>query len=308
MKIKEICIKTGLTERAVRYYIERGLISPDTTEQRDRTYYHFTDEHLTQLRNIALLRQCGFSIDAISEMNAAPSHIPALIHALWEETRSQSDELESRLEILGSLSRSPAISLSDLARQLYREYTARSLPDLTQQPDFGRLDELPSEKASPEETQRYLNQKLTFYGHTRTRLLISAAAVLVMALAGLLGYRWHTAEINTFVFLPSVTFSEKYMENGKFYATMTVYPDDFTDTQNCYSLPVRFEDWTLFHSTLSDTPYAAANLNVSLRRREAKKLGLYSPDTQTLDYEKILADEALSRQYAAVNYLQGDLE
>lgn len=308
MKMKEICTRTGLTERAVRYYIERGLISPDTTELRDRTYYNFTEEHLTQLRNIALLRQCGFSVDAISEMNAAPSHIPALIHALWEETRSQSDELESRLEILDSLSRSPAISLSDLARQLHREYTARSLPDLTQQPDFGRLDEPPFEKASPEETQRYLTKKLTFYGHSRICLLITAAVVLVMALAGLLGHRWYTAEVNAFVFLPSVTFSEKYTENGKFYATMTVYPNDFTDAQNCYSIPVRFEDWTLFHSTLSDTPYAAANLNVSLRRREAEKLELYHPDTQALDYEKILADETLSRQYAAVSYLQGDLE
>ena len=28
MKIKEICQKTGLTERTIRYYIERGLIHP----------------------------------------------------------------------------------------------------------------------------------------------------------------------------------------------------------------------------------------------------------------------------------------
>ena len=32
MKIKEVCEKTGLTDRAVRFYIENELIHPDYTE------------------------------------------------------------------------------------------------------------------------------------------------------------------------------------------------------------------------------------------------------------------------------------
>lgn len=32
MKIKEVCEKTGLTDRAIRYYIENGLVFPDKNE------------------------------------------------------------------------------------------------------------------------------------------------------------------------------------------------------------------------------------------------------------------------------------
>lgn len=32
MKIKQVCEATGLTDRAVRYYIEEGLIAPRYTE------------------------------------------------------------------------------------------------------------------------------------------------------------------------------------------------------------------------------------------------------------------------------------
>ena len=34
MKMKEVCTRTGLTERAVRYYISKGLCTPDTAEKR----------------------------------------------------------------------------------------------------------------------------------------------------------------------------------------------------------------------------------------------------------------------------------
>ena len=32
MKIKQVCEATGLTDRAIRYYIEEGLVAPAYTE------------------------------------------------------------------------------------------------------------------------------------------------------------------------------------------------------------------------------------------------------------------------------------
>ena len=309
MKMKEICQKTGLTERAVRYYIERKLISPNTYEQRDRTYFEFTEQHLIELRNIALLRKCGFSIDAIAEMNAAPDHIPSLLRSLWEETKRQSEELNSRLAILDTLSRSPAVSLSDLARQLQKEYTAHALPDLTAEPNFGRFDETAA-KPTTEETQRYLSRKLFLYGHHRAKFLAAAVLLCLAVLIGSLTYRSYTEQVTTLLFLPSVTLSEKSIdaESGEYYAALTVYPDDFQNPESSYRLPVRFEEWTLYNSTVSGIPYAAANLCISLPKREAKRLGLYDDATNQFDFEAILKDETLCRKYTTITYLQGDMK
>ena len=47
MKIKEICQKTGLTDRTVRYYIEEGLISPFYTENYlGRKSFDFTEDNI----------------------------------------------------------------------------------------------------------------------------------------------------------------------------------------------------------------------------------------------------------------------
>ena len=51
MKMKEICEKTGLTERAVRLYCERGLLSPDTYTQNEREYLVFSERDEKALHN-----------------------------------------------------------------------------------------------------------------------------------------------------------------------------------------------------------------------------------------------------------------
>ena len=70
MKIKEVCTKTGLTEKAVRYYVENGLCSPQEYESRGRNYLDFTEVNLSELKNIAVMRKLGFSIEDIRIMKA----------------------------------------------------------------------------------------------------------------------------------------------------------------------------------------------------------------------------------------------
>ena len=54
MKIKAVCEATGLTDRAVRYYIDEGLIEPDYTENyHGRRNYDFSDEDVRALKRIA---------------------------------------------------------------------------------------------------------------------------------------------------------------------------------------------------------------------------------------------------------------
>ncbi len=69
MKIKTVCDMTGLTDRAVRYYIEEQLISPEYTENYlGRKSFDFTESDVQQLKDISVLRKFGFSIAEIKDV------------------------------------------------------------------------------------------------------------------------------------------------------------------------------------------------------------------------------------------------
>lgn len=38
MKLKEVCEKTGLTQKTIRFYEERGLIAPSHSTKNGRSY------------------------------------------------------------------------------------------------------------------------------------------------------------------------------------------------------------------------------------------------------------------------------
>lgn len=62
MLIKEVCVATKLTKKAVEYYTEQGLISPDILEN---GYRDFSIDDLERLKKIAILRKLGVGTDDI---------------------------------------------------------------------------------------------------------------------------------------------------------------------------------------------------------------------------------------------------
>ncbi|MBR4889575.1 MAG: MerR family transcriptional regulator, partial [Clostridia bacterium] len=63
LRMKDACTRTGLTERAVRLYIEKGHLHPPQEESNDRVLTFFSEEDIARLEDIAVLRKAGFSID-----------------------------------------------------------------------------------------------------------------------------------------------------------------------------------------------------------------------------------------------------
>ena len=100
MKIKEICVKTGLTEKAVRYYVENGLCCPQEYESRERKYLNFTDENLKELKDIAVMRKLGLSIEDIRLMKTDGDSIEDVMSRY---IRSLSEELDIKNRIFSSL-------------------------------------------------------------------------------------------------------------------------------------------------------------------------------------------------------------
>ncbi len=100
MKIKEVCRKTGLTEKAVRYYVGNGLCSPQEYQSRGRTYLNFTDKDVSRLRDVAAMRRLGLSVEDIRRMQEDGGSIDAVMSGY---IRSLSEELEVKKRIFAAL-------------------------------------------------------------------------------------------------------------------------------------------------------------------------------------------------------------
>lgn len=62
MKIHEVSLKTGLTEKAIRLYIQNGLIHPHVEEGLHRNSYTFSEKDIKELEEISVFRKAGFSL------------------------------------------------------------------------------------------------------------------------------------------------------------------------------------------------------------------------------------------------------
>lgn len=104
MKIKDVITETNLTDRAIRLYIENGLVSPSCSENyAGRKNIDFTEDDVETLKNIATLRKAGFSIAQIKELfsdiTKAPDIVSNMIGDLSEKVKSDSETVE-RLKLV----------------------------------------------------------------------------------------------------------------------------------------------------------------------------------------------------------------
>ena len=68
MKMKEVCTATGLTERAVRFYVQEQLVTPQAQRRGGRTWLDFSEADVERLKAIATLRKAGFTVEEIRSM------------------------------------------------------------------------------------------------------------------------------------------------------------------------------------------------------------------------------------------------
>lgn len=102
MRIGELARQTGVSERALRYYEEHGLLAPG---RRPSGYRVYSDEDVAAVRRIRILLAAGLSTDQILEVLPcivdddgllAPG-CPGLLDALVEQ-RGRIDQAIDELE------------------------------------------------------------------------------------------------------------------------------------------------------------------------------------------------------------------
>lgn len=129
MKIKEVCERTGLTDRAVRHYIEEKLVAPEYSENYlGRKTFYFTEADVRTLLDIAVLRRIGFSVPDIRAIENDPNSSAARIDALRKQKQNTISTEQACLDALNTLE-NRSYSLEDLASALRQPAAKKPLPN-----------------------------------------------------------------------------------------------------------------------------------------------------------------------------------
>ena len=148
MKMKEVTEKTELTERAVRLYIENGLVAPSINESYSgRRNVEFSAEDVERLKSISVLRKAGFSIAQIKLMQQEPEKSKMVLQEFIADVK---ERIETDKEIVACLT--PLLSCEELSP----EQISRSLEKPVVEEKL-----LPAEDSEPSDVQKLI-RKLFF--------------------------------------------------------------------------------------------------------------------------------------------------
>lgn len=179
MKMREVCRRTGLTERTVRFYVEQGLLNPVRDRMNGRTYLTFSEEDIQLLEDLATLRRAQFSISEIAALQQDFAVLTELLHGKAEVLRSEAEEAEAYAAALEQLQPEALTGLQSLAQAL--RHPSGKYESI---PRFGRFD--------PESPRERDAAYAAFLQHRaqqeqRRRVLLAGIAALLLVFLSIFG-------------------------------------------------------------------------------------------------------------------------
>lgn len=121
MQIRDLEYKTGLDRATIRYYEKEGLISP---ERHDNGYREYSQAHLSLLLKIKLLRQLGFSLEIIKELQNGTGDFDAFLKNQIELLESKMRKIERSISVCMQI-RNDKATFSTLDASYYLDLLAK---------------------------------------------------------------------------------------------------------------------------------------------------------------------------------------
>ena len=119
MQIKKAALLSGLTERAVRLYEERGLITPEHINKNGRDFREYSDADVEKLKTIASLRRALFTIEEIKEMEDYPSMIPEIVNSHRERMHIDFENLSYLVNHIDRVDETSVSTTEELAAAIF---------------------------------------------------------------------------------------------------------------------------------------------------------------------------------------------
>lgn len=283
MKIKEVCERTGLTRRAVRFYEEKGLIRPEIREENE--YRDYGEADVRRLQLVARLRGYRFSVEEIRRLLERPQETKAVFDAHRKDLADEQEKGAAILGVLGRLHLPSSGGTEALYDALCRaEDKGMTLPPRDLEPDFGRFDDLTDEERAAL-SRRVAENIERIEKKRRWRWAALAASALVLTIvAGIVGLWVHreTGAVRCAGIIgQDVVFSDiAWDEEARAVVARFMASVLGNGAMGEYRLPLPNTEAgdVLSKSILPGETYAGFSYVIELPRREARRLGLLKPD------------------------------
>ena len=129
MKMKDVIQQTDLTDRAVRLYMENGLVSPSCSENyAGRKNIEFSEEDIEALKNVATLRKAGFSINEIKLMSSGQVPCRETLEGFIEKTSERIESDKAIIEKLEAVVMTEDLSIETICESLNSVTEEKSVP------------------------------------------------------------------------------------------------------------------------------------------------------------------------------------
>ncbi len=290
MKISDVCAQTGLTDRTIRFYIEKGILSKEAQLINGRRRRDYNEEDVHILKDISVLRDAGFSIQDILDMQNSSDNIRLIVEKRYHALDTELHTYKQSLEALAKIKSREGLSWRKLA-ELLHSHTELRAEDI----HFRWQDNELMEKNENMEKERK-NIKIGLF-------------IVMLATTTVLGYfcqwHWNQRMITTITTLSDVTIHHKWVENGNQYMSITCGQELAGGYDFYFAEPMtlRVEDSAYYNAiVLKEHEYTSVTVKIEIPYREARKLGILLKDDRMdyIDLGKVLENKEWVSSYCTI--------
>ena len=134
MKIKEVIAKTGLTDRAIRLYIENGLVTPENEKSYNgRNNYNFTQADIERFEQIAILRKADFSLEQIKTIKSGGESAKEVLIAYLNDKKESVVTGQKIVDALKDIPQQEIVTIDYVCEKIKDSFEQTPLPDAGKQ-------------------------------------------------------------------------------------------------------------------------------------------------------------------------------
>lgn len=140
MKIKAVIAKTGLTDRAIRLYIENGLVTPENEKSYNgRNNYNFTQTDIEHFEQIALLRKADFSLEQIKTLKSGGKSAKEVLIAYLATKKESVVAGQKIVDALKDIPQQETVTIDYVCEKIKASFENTPLPDADRKATKGEL-------------------------------------------------------------------------------------------------------------------------------------------------------------------------
>lgn len=293
MKINEACKRTGLSERAIRFYVEKGLLEPKSQIINGRTTIEYSEADIDVLRDIATLRNAEFSIADILAMQSSVEDVGTIIKKHCDELQQEQMLRQELLRELKEISNRQNISWRKLAGILSQKRDDYHWQGI-------RIPE--------EQSEVYETDKKSIWDRMKRVVKWGVLVFFIALVIFVFAYDKHNNKILTSTFsIDEVVVEQKWTRDDEYYLSVySLRPD--SDIEEYFKSPRTMQTGAREYYEaiqITDEPYDAFEVRIEIPYADAREEEILDKDGNVV-IEKVLAVDRVVRDYCFIERIDND--